>query len=142
METKKKKLETYDLMIGDLVRSQEGIFRVQEICLDTSFCIMETCKSVIKYLRKGEYEGIELNESILVDNGFVRYDTDLFGAAFSLRCDDHEIDIVGNEILFSSIQNGKVEVISTLIEPQYVHEFQHILRLLGHSDLAINFTVK
>lgn len=142
METKKKQLETQDLMIGDLVRSQEGICRVQEIGLDTSSCIMETCKSVIKYLRKGEYEGIELNESILVDNGFVRTDDNKIGIAYSMNCDGHEINIVDNEILISSIQNGDIFMIATLILPKYVHEFQHILRLYGHRDLANNFTVK
>lgn len=142
METKKKQLETQDLMIGDLVRSQEGICRVQEIGLDTSFCIMETCKSVIKYLRKGEYEGIELNESILVDNGFVRTDDNKIGIAYSMNCDGHEIDIVDNEILISSIQNGDIFMIAICVLPQYVHDFQHILRLYGHRDLANNFTVK
>ena len=142
METKKKQLETQDLMIGDLVRSQEGICRVQEIGLDTSFCIMETCKSVIKYLRKGEFEGIELNVSILIDNGFKRFDDKKFGIIYSQSCDDHEICIADDEICIASMENGNPFIIATSILPQYVHEFQHILRLYGHSNLANNFTVK
>ena len=142
METKKKKLETYDLMIGDLVRSQEGICRVQEIGLDTSFCIMETCKSVIKYLRKGEYEGIELNESILIDNGFKRIDDDNLGITYVLSCDDHEICIIDNRISVTSVQNEQRGMVALCILPKYVHEFQNLLRLYGHRDLANNFTVK
>ena len=59
-----------------------------------------------------------------------------------MNCDGHEIDIVDNEILISSIQNGDIFMIAILILPKYVHEFQHILRLYGHRDLANNFTVK
>ena len=137
-----KKLDTRDLMIGDLVRNQEEICRVQEIGLDTSFCIMETCKSVIKYLRKGEYEGIELNESILVDNGFVRTDDNKIGIGYSMSCDDHEICIIDNRISITLVQNEGRGMVALCILPKYVHEFQHLLRLFGHRDLANNFTVK
>lgn len=142
METKKKQLETQDLMIGDLVRNQEEIYLVLELSCDTLLCSMESCKSVLKCLRKNEFEGIELNESILVDNGFVRTDNNKIGIAYSMNCDGHEIDIVDNEILIGSIQNGDIFMIASCVLPQYVHDFQHILRLYGHRDLANNFTVK
>ena len=131
MEAKKKQLETQDLMIGDLVKNQEGIWRVHEIGLDT-----------IKNFHKYEFKGIELNESILVDNGFVRTDNNKIGIAYSMNCDGHQIAIVDNEILISSIQNGDIFMIALCVLPQYVHEFQHILRLYGHRDLANNCTVK
>ena len=142
METKKKQLETYDLMIGDLVRSQEGIWRVNDVLYCSLFCFNNSSKLFKKYLYEGEFEGIELNESFLVDNGFVRTDNNKIGIAYSINCDGHEIDIVDNEILISSIQNGDIFMIAICVLPQYVHEFQHILRLYGHRDLANNFTVK
>lgn len=143
METKKKKLETHDLMIGDLVISKEEIFRVRDVWWNTILHVRDLGKKVSKYLKKGEFDGIELNGSILVDNGFKRIDDDKLGIAYVLDCDDHEILIINNRISITPVHNEQRDSIALRsILPRYVHELQQLLRLFGHNDLANNFTVK
>lgn len=129
-------MKAAELMINDLVRTnKDEIIKVESISTKRQHRKVgfhrADDKYHIKYVRQGQLEPILLTEEILKKNHFRWMDT------WSAWCFFAEN---GGSIILMKIKDSFC-VHVTNISCSYVHELQHILRMVGLNEVADNFKI-
>lgn len=122
------------LMIGDLI-NVNGIVRVREISEGTGRCCYED-KYGSYWAR--EVAPIPLTIEMLLANGFTKF-VDGYRRTFYNYVVDNNLML---DISDWEDEGLKVAVGGKFRELKYVHELQHILRLIGLGEVANNFKIK
>lgn len=123
-------MKASELMIGDLIIAPNGK-PCKVVSIDTvDACVIDENKSIVPLC--GEVIGVPLTAEILEKNGFWKGCYVGYFQHNSLNL--LGIDIGGNINLSHFIGDHVLEV-------QYVHELQHVLKLAGLIDLADNFKI-
>ena len=125
-------MKAKDLMIGDWIKTGHLDYnKVQEIARDENmqWYISFACSATL--FRAYEFEPIPLTPEILEKNGWK--ETEYW----------HEYED-GNTIIQYSLSNiwgiiNEIEI--EHFKCEYVHQYQHLLRLCGLNELADNFKV-
>ena len=126
-------MKATELMIGDLIKIKGHLDydKVQEIARDENmqWYISFACSATL--FRAYEFEPIPLTPEILEKNGWK--ETEYW----------HEYED-GNTIIQYSLSNiwgiiNEIEI--EHFKCEYVHQYQHLLRLCGLNELADNFKV-
>ena len=127
-------MKATELMIGDLIKIKGHLDydKVQEIARDENmqWYISFACSATL--FRAYEFEPIPLTPEILEKNGWK--ETEYW----------HEYED-GNTIIQYSLSNiwgiiNEIEI--EHFKCEYVHQYQHLLRLCGLNELADNFKVQ
>ena len=92
--------------------------------------------------RDGTAQPVELTPDMLIANGFTRennkYNLTIQASRTLLRIENMDLCFEGMARLFALSACGKIRDFRV----RYVHELQHILRLMGLSDIADNFKLE
>lgn len=134
-------MKSNDLMIGDIVHINNKELEYEHDAIVVS---IEPSFVGVNYIDSSEsdqfalkvIEPITIDGTALIHNGFEEsYDKDYDNNRYYLNCDDHRI------LLLTSSNDGSYlfKTNSRYVHIKYVHELQHLLRLIGESELADNF---
>lgn len=95
-----------------------------------------------RYFRDGTAQPVELTPDMLIANGFTRennkYNLTIQASRTLLRIENMDLCFEGMARLFALSACGKIRDFRV----RYVHELQHILRLMDLSELADNFKLE
>ena len=136
-------MKATELMINDWVEDDLGDF-TKVFSINNMSVILQAGVNT----RAACYEFIDpisLNEDILNANGFFHFvdEEDSFIEAWRMDVVGYEIDLIPSinyDRFTASIKRGPDKHISVPV--RYVHELQHVLRLVGLDNMADNFKVK
>lgn len=136
-------MKATELMINDWVEDDLGDFTKVISISDMSVSLQAGVDTRVAYLE--HVDPISLNEDIFNANGFFHFvdEEDSFLEAWRMDVVGYEIDLIPNinyNRFTASIQRHHEELISVPV--CYVHELQHVLRLVGLDNMADNFKVK
>lgn len=141
-------MKARDFMIGDWLQDEHAFpMYVTAVGTDYVYADFEGNKGdVLEYqdrdFRDGTAQPVELTPDMLIANGFTRennkYRLTIQASSTLLRIENMDLCFEGMARLFAlsvcgSIHNFRV---------RYVHELQHILRLMDLSELADNFKLE
>lgn len=133
-----------ELMIDDWVQINGRYAQVLE--MHYSYAMLDFYEDVF-YM--GYLEPIPLTEEILKVNGFVtNNDHTLTGSQIYHRlCGKYEeykvtVRLLNGWVKIESFDDRWYTLLDLSVQPRYVHELQHVLRLCGLNDLANNFKVE
>lgn len=141
-------MKARDFMIGDWLQDEHAFpMYVTAVGTDYVYADFEGNKGdVLEYqdrdFRDGTAQPVELTPDMLIANGFTRennkYNLTIQASSTLLRIENMDLCFEGMARLFAlsvcgSIHNFRV---------RYVHELQHILRLMDLSELADNFKLE
>jgi hypothetical protein len=151
---RKLSMKAIDLMIGDYVKYQEHIYIIEEISAKGWVHLIHP-KTKIRVNLTSDYiidllEPVQLTPEILKLNGFnecstevytyrIEHETDI-SVYFSLNAKEGESKIVVSINSLSLRKDGS-NLLHTC-DINYIHEFQHALKLLRLNNLADIFKVK
>ena len=102
-----------DYMFGDWLQSKKGIQYVN----------IKDCFDMLTYGNNDNFEPIEITPEILLNNGFTE------GEFGRFICDDIIICFTNDNKVDSAVIEHSSSYVD--IEIKYVHELQHLLKLIG-----------
>lgn len=141
-------MKARDFMIGDWLQDEHA-FPMYVTAVGTDYVYADFKGNegdVWEYqdrdFRDGTAQPVELTPEMLIANGFTRennkYNLTIQASLTLLRIENMDLCFEGMARLFALSACGKIRDFRV----RYVHELQHILRLMDLSELADNFNLE
>lgn len=141
-------MKARDFMIGDWLQDEHAFpMYVTAVGTDYVYADFEGNEGDVweykdRYFRDGTAQPVELTPDMLIANGFTRennkYNLTIQASRTLLRIENMDLCFEGMARLFALSACGKIRDFRV----RYVHELQHILRLMDLSELADNFKLE
>lgn len=138
-----RRMEANELMLGDWVYlSKTHKYSIQVVLLDEDECHLNFIGNEVEPFEgnfgENGVQPIPLTREMLLENGFTKFVDGYQNLSYNYMVDNNLVLHISDweDEGLKAVIGGKFRKL------KYVHELQHILRLIGLSEMADNFKIK